>query len=86
MHDVAMRRRPAALVIVALLAMLVVGGVMLFGMSKPAQAQSVSEPPCTTNFCIDKTATPSTVNVGGRSPSPSRSGAPSVVAPIRLPS
>jgi uncharacterized repeat protein (TIGR01451 family) len=64
MHDVAMRRRPAALVIAALLAMLVVGGAMLFGMGKPAQSQSVPEPPCNTNFCVDKTASPSTVNVG----------------------
>ena len=31
MQDVAMRSRPAALVIAALLATLVVGGVMLFG-------------------------------------------------------
>jgi hypothetical protein len=38
MHDVAMRRRPAGLVIAALLAMLVVGGVMLFGMGTPADA------------------------------------------------
>ena len=64
MYDVAMSRRPAGLVIAALLAMLVVGGVMLFGMDKPAQAQSVPEPPCTTNFCLDKTATPGTVSVG----------------------
>src|SRR5215210_192592 len=64
MHDVAMRRRPAAWVIAALLAMLAVGGVMLFGMGKPAQAQSVPEPPCTTNFCIDKTANPSAAAVG----------------------
>jgi hypothetical protein len=64
MHDVAMRSRPAALVIAALLAMLAVGGVMLFGMGKPAQAQSVPEPPCTTNFCIDKTANPSAAAVG----------------------
>jgi hypothetical protein len=64
MHDVAMSRRPAGLVIAALLAMLVVGAVMMFGMGKPAQAQSVPEPPCTTNFCLDKTATPSTVAVG----------------------
>jgi hypothetical protein len=64
MHDVAMSRRPAALVKAVLLAMLVVGGVMLFGMGKPAQAQSVPEPPCTTSFCIDKTADQSTVTVG----------------------
>jgi uncharacterized repeat protein (TIGR01451 family) len=59
MHDVAMRRRLAALVIAAV-ALLVVGGAMLFGMGKPAQAQE----PCTTNFCLDKTANPSTVTVG----------------------
>jgi hypothetical protein len=64
MHDVAMRWRLQALVIAALLAMLVVGGAMLFGMGNPAQAQSVPEPPCTTNFCIDKTATPSTATAG----------------------
>jgi hypothetical protein len=64
MHDAAMSRRPAGLVIAALLAMLVVGGVLLFGMGKSAQAQSVPEPPCTFQFCIDKTATPSTVSVG----------------------
>jgi uncharacterized repeat protein (TIGR01451 family) len=59
-----MSRRPAGLVIAALLAMLVVSGAMLFGMGKPAQAQSVPEPPCTSNFCIDKTANHSTVEVG----------------------
>ena len=64
MYDVAMSRRPAGLVIAALLVMLAVGGVMLFGIGKPAQAQSVPEPPCTSQFCIDKTATPSTVSVG----------------------
>jgi uncharacterized repeat protein (TIGR01451 family) len=63
MHEVAMRRRLAALVIAALLAMLVVGGAMLFGMRKPAQSQE-TPPPCNTNFCLDKTATPSTVTVG----------------------
>jgi hypothetical protein len=46
MHDVAMRGRLAALVIAAAVALLVVGGAMLFGMGKPAQAQE----PCTTNF------------------------------------
>jgi hypothetical protein len=63
MDDVAMRRRLAALVIAALLAMLVVSGALLFGMGEPAQAQSVPEPPCTTPFCIDKTADPDTVVV-----------------------
>jgi Bacterial Ig-like domain len=64
MHDVAMRRRLAALVIAAAVALLVVGGAMLFGMGKPAQAQSDPEPPCNFNFCLDKTANPSTVTVG----------------------
>src|SRR5215216_307511 len=64
MHDVAMRRRLAASVIAALLAVLVVSGAMLFGMGKPAQSQE-SAPPCNTNnFCLDKTADPSTVTVG----------------------
>jgi hypothetical protein len=79
MFDVAMSRRPAGLVIAALLAMLVVGGVMLFGMGKPAQAQSVPEPPCNAELCLDKTATPSTATIGNPSPSPSRSGALSTV-------
>jgi Domain of unknown function DUF11 len=60
MHDVAMRSRLAAFVIAAAVAMLVVSGAMLFGMGKPAQAQE----PCTTDFCLDKTADPSTVTVG----------------------
>ena len=60
MHDVAMRRRLAALVIAAAVALLVVSGAMLFGMGKPAQAQE----PCNTAFCLDKTAEPSTVAVG----------------------
>jgi uncharacterized repeat protein (TIGR01451 family) len=65
MHDVAMRRRLAASVIAALFAVLVVSGAMLFGMGKPAQSQE-SAPPCNTNFCLDKTADPSTVTVGER--------------------
>src|SRR5918995_6194193 len=64
MHDVAMRRRLAALVIAAAVALLVVSGAMLFGMGKPAQAQSDPEPPCNFQFCLDKTATPSIVTVG----------------------
>jgi hypothetical protein len=60
MHDVAMRRRPAALVIAALLAMLVVGGAMLFGMGKPAQSQSVPEPPCNTNHQLGRRKRPNT--------------------------
>jgi len=74
MYDVAMSRRPAGLVTAELLAMIVVGGVMVFGMGRPAQAQSIPEPPCTTDFCLGKTANPSTVSVGSRPPSPSRSG------------
>jgi fimbrial isopeptide formation D2 family protein len=61
MHDLAMRWRLQALVIAALLAMLVVGGALLFGMDKPAQA---APKVCKTNFCIDKTAAPDTVEVG----------------------
>jgi uncharacterized repeat protein (TIGR01451 family) len=64
MHDVAMRRRLAALVIAAAVALLVVSGALLFGMGKPAQAQSVPEPPCTTLFCLDKTVTPNPATVG----------------------
>jgi uncharacterized repeat protein (TIGR01451 family) len=60
MHDVAMRRRLAASVIAALLAVLVVSGALLFGMGKPAQSQE----PCNTVFCLDKTADRSTVTVG----------------------
>jgi uncharacterized repeat protein (TIGR01451 family) len=33
-------------------------------LAQQAQAQSVPEPPCTTSFCIDKTADQSTVTVG----------------------
>jgi hypothetical protein len=62
MHDVALRRLQA-LVIAALLAMLVVGGAMLFGMGKLAQAQD-TPPPCDIDFCVDKAATPTTVDVG----------------------
>ena len=68
MHDVAMRRRLQAWVIAAAVALLVVSGALLFGTGKPAQAQSVPEPPCGTEVadqgCIDKTATPGTVEVG----------------------
>jgi hypothetical protein len=68
MHDVAMRSRLAALVIAAAVALLVVSGAMLFGMGNPAQAQSNPEPPCTTIYCLDKTASSSigsnTVEVG----------------------
>jgi uncharacterized repeat protein (TIGR01451 family) len=64
MHDVAMRRMLAALVIAAAVALLVVSGAMLFGMGKPAQAQSDPEPPCTFNFCLDKTADPNPATVG----------------------
>jgi hypothetical protein len=64
MQDVAMRRRLAALVIAAAVALLVVSGAMLFGMGKPAQAQSDPEPPCGQQFCLDKTADSSTAIVG----------------------
>jgi hypothetical protein len=64
MHDVAMRRMLAALVIAAAVALLVVSGAMVFGMGKPAQAQSDPEPPCTENFCLDKTADPNPAIVG----------------------
>ena len=59
MHDVELRRLQA-LVMAALLAMLVVGGAMMFGMGKQAQAQE----PCNTDSCIDKTADSDTVEVG----------------------
>ena len=57
-------RRTILLLSTMTIAVLAVSGAMLVGMSKPAQAQSVPEPPCTTNFCLDKTATPSTATVG----------------------
>jgi Bacterial Ig-like domain len=64
MHDVAMRRMLAALVIAVAVALLVVSGAMLFGLGKPAQAQSDPEPPCDFDFCLDKTATPNPATVG----------------------
>lgn len=64
MHDVAMRKRLAALVIAAAVALLVVSGAMLFGMGKPAQAQSVPEPPCTGLYCLDKTVDSNPATVG----------------------
>jgi Domain of unknown function DUF11 len=64
MQDVSMRRMLATLVIAAAVALLVVSGALLFGMGKPAQAQSDPEPPCTTLFCLDKTATPNPATVG----------------------
>jgi fimbrial isopeptide formation D2 family protein len=47
----------------------VVVGVLVFCvaallLAQQARAQSVPEPPCTTNFCIDKTANPLSVAVG----------------------
>ena len=57
-------RRTILLLSTMTIAVLAVSGVMLFGMGKPAQSQSVPEPPCNFNFCIDKTATPSTATVG----------------------
>ena len=68
MHDVAMRRMLAALVIAAAVALLVVSGAMLFGMGKPAQAQSNPEPPCGEQFCIDKTADPNPSRARARWP------------------
>ena len=64
MQDVSMRRMLASLVIAAAVGLLVVSGALLFGMGKPAQAQSNPEPPCTTFFCLDKTATPNPATVG----------------------
>ena len=64
MQDVSMRRRLQALVIAAAVALLVISGALLFGMGKPAQAQSIPEPPCTTLYCLDKTATPNPATVG----------------------
>ena len=57
-------RRTILLLSTMTIAVLAVSGAMLFGMGKPAQAQSDPEPPCTTNFCIDKTATPNPATVG----------------------
>jgi hypothetical protein len=63
MQDVSIRRMVATSVIAAAVALLVVGGALLFGMGKPAQAQE-TPPPCNTDLCVDKTASPSTVNGG----------------------
>jgi uncharacterized repeat protein (TIGR01451 family) len=59
MDDVAMRRRQAALVIAALLAVLLVSVAALLW-TQQAQAQE----PCNFDFCIDKTANAGTVEVG----------------------
>jgi hypothetical protein len=42
MHDVAMRRMLAALVIAAAVALLVVSGAMVFGMGKPAPRRNLT--------------------------------------------
>jgi hypothetical protein len=57
-------RRTILLLSTMTIAVLAVSGAMLFGMGKPAQAQSDPEPPCTTPFCIDKTADPNPATVG----------------------
>ena len=56
-------RRTVVLSASAALAVLLLGVAALLW-AQQAQAQSVLEPPCTFDFCIDKTAAPSTVNVG----------------------
>jgi len=56
-------RRTILLLSTMTIAVLAVSGAMLFGMGKPAQAQE-TPPPCNTDLCVDKTASPSTVNVG----------------------
>jgi uncharacterized repeat protein (TIGR01451 family) len=57
-------KRTILLMATMTITVLAVSGVMLFGMGKPAQSQSNPEPPCGQVFCLDKTATPSTVEVG----------------------
>src|SRR5215218_7539776 len=59
MHNVALRRRLAALVIAAAVAMLLIGAAALLW-TQEAQAQE----PCSENFCIDKTVNDSTPTVG----------------------
>jgi uncharacterized repeat protein (TIGR01451 family) len=59
MQDVAMRRRLAALVIAAAVAVLLIGVAALLW-TQEAQAQE----PCSENFCIDKTVNDSTPTVG----------------------
>jgi hypothetical protein len=59
MHNVALRRRIAALVIAAAVAMLLIGVAALLW-TQEAQAQE----PCSENFCIDKTVNDSTPTVG----------------------
>jgi Bacterial Ig-like domain len=61
-------KRTILLMATMTIAVLAVGVAMLFGMGKPAQAQSNPEPPCDFIFCLDKTASSSigsnTVEVG----------------------
>jgi uncharacterized repeat protein (TIGR01451 family) len=57
-------RRTILLLSTMTIAVLAVSGALLFGMGKPAQAQSDPEPPCTTTFCLDKTADPNPATVG----------------------
>jgi len=59
MNNVALRRRLAALVIAAAVAMLLIGVAALLW-TQEAQAQE----PCSENFCIDKTVNDSTPTVG----------------------
>jgi uncharacterized repeat protein (TIGR01451 family) len=59
MHNVAMRRRLAALVIAAAVAVLLIGVAALLW-TQQAQAQE----PCSESFCIDKTVNDSTPTVG----------------------
>ena len=56
-------RRTVVLSASAALAVLLLGVAALLW-AQQAQAQSVPEPPCTTSFCIDKTADQSTVTLG----------------------
>jgi Domain of unknown function DUF11 len=59
-----MRRTILLLLSTMTIAVLAISGAMLFGMGKPAQSQSDTEPPCNFNFCLDKTADKDTVTVG----------------------
>ena len=54
-------KRTILLMATMTIAVLAVSGALLFGMGKPAQA---ARKDCDTNFCIDKTAAPDTVEVG----------------------
>jgi hypothetical protein len=50
MHDVAERRRPAAFLHATVVAVLLVGGTLLFGLGKPVQAHRILSRPATQNF------------------------------------